>query len=32
MFIGFGTTLNILSILVGAAIGVIVGNKFKETT
>lgn len=32
MFIGFGTTLNIFTIIVGAALGVIVGNRFRETT
>jgi uncharacterized membrane protein YqgA involved in biofilm formation len=32
MFIGFGTTLNIFTILFGAAIGVLVGNRFKDTT
>lgn len=32
MFIGFGTTLNIFTIIVGAALGVIVGNRFREAT
>ncbi|MBU3691936.1 MAG: DUF554 domain-containing protein [Candidatus Nanopelagicaceae bacterium] len=32
MFIGFGTTLNIFTILLGAALGVSVGNRFKEST
>lgn len=32
MFIGFGTLLNIVSILLGAAIGVLIGNRFREAT
>lgn len=32
MFVGFGTVLNVLAIIVGAAIGVLVGNKLKEST
>lgn len=32
VFIGFGTLLNIISILLGAAIGVLIGNRFREAT
>ena len=32
MFVGFGTTLNITAIVLGAAIGVLIGNKLKEAT
>ncbi len=32
MFIGFGTILNIAAILVGTLLGVLIGNRLKETT
>lgn len=32
MFVGFGTTINIVAILAGSALGVLLGNKFKEST
>lgn len=32
MFVGFGTVLNIFTILLGSALGVLVGNKFREST
>lgn len=32
MFIGFGTTLNVITILLGAAVGVLVGIRLKDST
>jgi len=32
MFVGIGTAINIVAILAGSALGVLLGNKFKEST
>jgi uncharacterized membrane protein YqgA involved in biofilm formation len=32
MFIGFGTAFNVITILLGSAIGVLMGNKLREST
>ena len=32
MFTGFGTLLNVVSILAGSAIGVVAGNRLREST
>jgi uncharacterized membrane protein YqgA involved in biofilm formation len=31
MFVGFGTVLNIVAILLGGALGVALGSRFKES-